>query len=172
METSKHTPDSRLWLLNPLRELPCVIQTFRANLSMQAGAASFRKQQLCLSRSRSLHPPLLCVCMWVCAWTTFVFVCMSRCRWREMKALNHSPVRVLQILSITHSHTHGNGHICAYTLTPEGLTGLALYWLPWSRRQQIHLIEAPHTHGHWNQSGFTSALHSSTVAFSLIQQSW
>lgn len=171
-----HTPlDSRLWLLNPLWELPCVIQTFRANLSMQAGAASFRKQQLSLSLPLPL-PQSLLQCVYMCAsvWLNYicVCVCVSSCRCREMKALNHSPVRVLQILSITHTHTytwtHTHGHICAHTLTPEGLTGLALYWLPWSGRQQIHLIEAAHTQRQALKSKWIHICspHSFTVAFS------
>lgn len=73
-----HTPpDSRLWLLNPLWELPCVIQTFRANLSMQAGAASFRKQQLSLSLPLPLPQSLLqCVYMCVSVWLNCMCLCV------------------------------------------------------------------------------------------------
>lgn len=114
METSTRPLDSRLWLLNPLWELPCVIQTFRANLSMQAGAASFRKQQLSLSDS--LHPPL-CVYWCVLHMCLCVQVLLSlegnestqslTCQSTSKSLYNTQPH--------THSWIHTHGHMCIHT---------------------------------------------------------
>lgn len=141
LEISTYVQSCRWCLLN-LRELPCVIQTFRANLSMQAEAASCRQQQRFRSRSRSIF-----YLVWLSHLRVYVFVCCmlvctSHCCQREMKALHHSPVRWLQILPLT--HTCARSRTQGYTRTPEALTGPAFYWLPWSRRQQMHLIEASH----------------------------
>lgn len=108
LEISTYVQSCR-WCLLSLRELPCVIQTFRANLSMQAEAASCRQQQRFRSRSHSIFYRVWLSHLRVYVFVCCMLVCTSHCCQREMKALHHSPVRWLQILPLT--------HVCTLTYT-------------------------------------------------------